>query len=383
MENYYTILGVDASVSQGELESRWEDEYNKIRRLVTHHNPSVAEEANHKLRMLEEARNILFDPAKRAAYTAGLADQKTSGLGDPSARSAPGPAPAALGGGYLASQPPPQQHLNVWTCPDCGERNAVGKSYCSKCGGLLAKNCPNCQNLNQLADVYCSTCGVDIEETIHEKKMAEEKRQQEERVRRERMTEEQERIAHGEKQRRNRNRLISLIVYGAIIGAIVFGVRWFQHKNAMEDLQRIEAAIYDQTFPNWIGSTIKVEVQRSAYSSVVGNPECTFRVLVKNTTAENIEIRYSAADIYVVDNLGNRYENAIDSSDNPIVEDEVWRRNENVGVLHASEIAVKIISSTGFSDAIQYFTIYMPEIHGERNISIVVPVSVILNWDTR
>lgn len=382
MENYYTILGVDASVSQGELESRWEDEYNKIRRLVTHHNPSVAEEANHKLRMLEQARNILFDPAKRAAYTAGLADQKTSGLGDPSAQSAPGPASAAPRGAYSVPPPPPQQDLNVWTCPDCGERNVVGKRYCSKCGGLLAKNCPNCQNLNQLADVYCSTCGVDIEETVHEQKMAEEKRQQEERVRRERMAEEQERIARREKQRRNRNRLISLIVYGAIIGAIVFGVRWFQHKKDVEDLQRIEAVIYDQTHPNWIGSTIKVEVQRSAYRSVVGNPECNFNLIIKNITEENIEVGFSVADIYAVDNLGNRYENDIDHSD-PMVEAEIWRRNESVGVLHHMSVYLDIYSPNGFSDAIQYFTIYMPDIHGERNISIVVPVSVILNWDTR
>lgn len=173
MENYYQLLGVTQTVSQTELETVWEDKYNEVRRLVTHHEPAVVEDANRTMRMLENARNILFDPEKRAEYTERLFGQGVSGLSDPTATPAPGiktpPSPGMQIGGQPA-QPaaPAPQRLDAWICPECQRENALGTQYCASCGNKIAKACPVCDTLDYLGNNFCPNCGANKEEAFQQ-----------------------------------------------------------------------------------------------------------------------------------------------------------------------------------------------------------------------
>ena len=46
MATYYEFLQVAPTASVAEIEAAWEERYNHWRRLVTHHDPQVVNEAN-------------------------------------------------------------------------------------------------------------------------------------------------------------------------------------------------------------------------------------------------------------------------------------------------------------------------------------------------
>ena len=72
MPNYYEILQIQPDAPAPEVEAACEAQYNRWRRLVTHHDPETADKATRALRILEQIRATLTDPAKRAAYDATL-----------------------------------------------------------------------------------------------------------------------------------------------------------------------------------------------------------------------------------------------------------------------------------------------------------------------
>ena len=54
MPNYYEVLKLLPTATRTEVEYAIEAEYNQWRRLVTHHDPKMVEQANRHLRVLEE-----------------------------------------------------------------------------------------------------------------------------------------------------------------------------------------------------------------------------------------------------------------------------------------------------------------------------------------
>ena len=135
MTTYYEILGLSPTASGAEIEAVLDTAYNKWRRLVTHHDPKVVEEANHSLRTLQQIRATLTDPAKRAAYDQSL---NVGGLADPEALlRAAQPAPATT-----PQTPPPapartEKRADAWVCRKCNMANAVGLQFCSDCGNEM------------------------------------------------------------------------------------------------------------------------------------------------------------------------------------------------------------------------------------------------------
>lgn len=177
-QSYYEILGVAPSAAVTEIETAYEDHYNKWRRLVTHHDPNVVTQANQALQTLEQIRTTLTAPDKRAAYDAGIGvGGAVGGLGDPDAVTS-----VLHQAGLLSrSMSPPTgararsvtgQRIDAWICPKCQTANAVGKLFCTECGQSIGRECPNCGQTIESRAEFCSECGVDVQATARAKQEA-------------------------------------------------------------------------------------------------------------------------------------------------------------------------------------------------------------------
>lgn len=51
--NYYEILNLQPTASSADIQTAFENQYNQWRRLVTHHDPKVVNQANQALQALE------------------------------------------------------------------------------------------------------------------------------------------------------------------------------------------------------------------------------------------------------------------------------------------------------------------------------------------
>jgi uncharacterized Zn finger protein (UPF0148 family) len=185
MPTYYDVLNVQPTASQAEIETAIETQYNQWRRLVTHYDPAVVNQANQSLQALETIRSVLTNPANRSVYDAGIgATGAVGGLADPAAflQMTPG-----------APMTPPAKPVmqtqsatvvagaTGWVCPKCQTPNAEGTRFCKRCGQALARECPQCGALSEVGAIYCSGCGTNFDEAIRAKERADyERRLQEE-----------------------------------------------------------------------------------------------------------------------------------------------------------------------------------------------------------
>lgn len=174
MATYYEVLALPPSASEPEIEAALDGLYTQWRRLVTHHDASVADQANQALRQLEAIRVTLLDTAKRAGYDAGIGVSGTvGGLADPEALlqsaavAAPAPPRPAARRPLRAAAPAPDQ-ASLWMCPKqgCGAENPPNTKHCFKCGLPLVRECPQCGKMKSLiATGYCGECGANYDTT--------------------------------------------------------------------------------------------------------------------------------------------------------------------------------------------------------------------------
>jgi len=173
MANYYESLKIQPSASTSEINAAIDEQYNQWRRLVTHHDPDVVNQANQALRTLEVMRSTLTNPDKRAGYDAavGLAGA-VGGLADPNlllqnlaAKPLMTP-PAGMGAQPAAAQasaaPPAKQ--NIWECYKCHADNPPHSVHCFKCGAELMRACPECNEVaSMVATKMCGKCGYNYD----------------------------------------------------------------------------------------------------------------------------------------------------------------------------------------------------------------------------
>lgn len=158
MATYYDELGVQATATTADVEAA----YDQWRRLVTHHDPAVAGEANQKLQTLEVARGVLTDPHSRATYDREL-QHGTAGLADPTAVPTPSPP-------VVSSTPPSTGETPIGVkcmSPTCGAINDVPDArFCLTCGASLVQTCPNpgCRFEMRGVFTFCPRCGCNVAE---------------------------------------------------------------------------------------------------------------------------------------------------------------------------------------------------------------------------
>jgi hypothetical protein len=175
MATYYEILKVPPTATTAEIEAALGIHYNHWRRLVTHHDPAVVNQANQALQALEMIRATLTDPEKRTVYDAAIGvNGPVGGLADPTVLLQPAtpvpPPPIAV---KTQSPPPPAitEQADAWVCPKCQRANAPGTPFCKQCGQKLGRKCPKCGKLTEALFSFCAFCGVDMDVFLREKQM--------------------------------------------------------------------------------------------------------------------------------------------------------------------------------------------------------------------
>lgn len=184
MPNYYELIELTPTATSPEIENAIDARYNQWRALVTHHDDKVRDQANQAMRMLEQIRATLTDPAKRAVYDEAIGVKgATAGLVDPT---------AVINMPHVTMPPPPRPPMpnptvgatgaagtvNAWVCPKCSVANGIGTRFCRNCGTALGRECPNCEKTIEAIAKFCPDCGVDVAKATFEKQIAEEKRRQ-------------------------------------------------------------------------------------------------------------------------------------------------------------------------------------------------------------
>jgi|APSaa5957512622_1039677.scaffolds.fasta_scaffold09831_4 hypothetical protein len=173
MPTYYEILNIQATATTTEIEQALDGQYGKYRRLVTHHDPNVVNQANLFLQTLEKIRDTLTEAGKRSAYDAAISSSLSGNIGVPIDSH-----PATLG--TASMEPPfafssvprklPPNHAPIqrnWVCPKCQAPNAINSQFCKKCGESLASPCPTCGQLVEKNAEFCTGCGVNIKQAHH------------------------------------------------------------------------------------------------------------------------------------------------------------------------------------------------------------------------
>lgn len=162
--SYYEALKISPTATADEIGAAYEQQYNHWRRLVTHHDPAMAERANQALRMLEKVRATLTDPAQREIYDAGLGlCGPVGGLGDPTAAPAATPRFAPPSRTRPAQPITENKPLDAWLCPQCGATSLMETRFCKGCGHSIGRDCPQCGQLIESTAPFCAHCGADVE----------------------------------------------------------------------------------------------------------------------------------------------------------------------------------------------------------------------------
>lgn len=162
MTSHYDLLGVSPSAPVQTIQAAFQQRYAEQLARVNHHDPQVAAQAQQMLRMLEEARTTLSDPARRQHYDTQLRSRGAAGgLADPQAMphvpmAAP-PAPSTVQAQAAPTSSPPR---SLWACPKCGTENQPNARYCPRCSQQLVRQCPEChEETSLLSTGRCSSCG--------------------------------------------------------------------------------------------------------------------------------------------------------------------------------------------------------------------------------
>ncbi len=172
MTTYYDILKLTTTATMAEIETALNAQYHQWRRLVTHHDPTIVNQANQELQLLEQIRETLTIPEERAAYDTSLNEDVAIGsLADPhhvqsKTTSFIPPSPNSTGAS-ITSPDNTITRTDIWICQNCRTPNTVGTMYCCECGAQVGINCPSCEHVIQASVKHCPMCGVDLKETLH------------------------------------------------------------------------------------------------------------------------------------------------------------------------------------------------------------------------
>lgn len=332
MANYYELLKVQPTASSTEIEAAIETQYNQWRRLVTHHDPNVVNQANQALASLQHIRAILTDPGKRAGYDAaiGLSGQSLGGLADPEAllsQASSAPTPIITPPGGIVRTPPASTsatkdvRLDAWECPKCKSPNPIGTRHCKKCGAQVGISCPKCNHLIDVNAKHCSECGADIQRELQQKKAAEEERAKLEALRKaeeikKQQEAEQARVAQTsvkQVQQKKSSRAKALWGVLGVIGICIClslaikPLSSLGKKPGVGIVNIIATPTPDPMVaalnPNWSNSNLSI----TTYLERAEEDYFYIGLTVDNLTTSSQIVTFLTSDVIVSDNLGNLY----------------------------------------------------------------------------
>lgn len=171
MTTYYEMLKIQPTASAAEVETAIQEQYDRWRRLVTHHDATVVNEANRSLAMLETIRGTLTNASRRSAYDAGIGLSGTvGGLADLDVilRDLDPTVTPPVPGFFKVPGAPSAATVSssLWICPkqECKADNPPHTRFCFKCGTELVRKCPECGAMTSLvATQMCGSCGYNYE----------------------------------------------------------------------------------------------------------------------------------------------------------------------------------------------------------------------------
>ncbi len=176
MPNYYEMLNIDHTATVQEIQVAIDEKYDQCRRLVTHHDPNMVNQANMALQSLEKIRETLLNQDRKSIYdeALGVSGNVVSGLMDPSmAGASPSvgmpvrvgvPVPRTL----PAHMPTGSAPLDGWHCSKCNSISQIGSLFCKSCGSEIGQSCPKCRTSFEKTAQFCPSCGVNPQQHIEE-----------------------------------------------------------------------------------------------------------------------------------------------------------------------------------------------------------------------
>ena len=184
MPTYYEFLQVDDTASVQEIQIALDQKYNECRRLVTHHDQDIVNQANMALQSLEKIRGTLLNTESKSVYdeTLGLSASQVGGLMDLDVSasqplSGASAVPSMLGGGpfqqtITPNKQPSNTPVDGWHCSKCNSISQSGSLFCKSCGAELGYPCPQCGTPVEHTAKFCPSCGVNPSEFIEEQERA-------------------------------------------------------------------------------------------------------------------------------------------------------------------------------------------------------------------
>lgn len=165
MPNYYEYLQVEPFASDQEIQAALNQKYEQCKRLSTHDDPTVAQQANLALQSLEKIKDVLLIPDRRAVYdetlglTPAVVDSPVISYAKPADE--PEVSPVIMQGNELTAQTAPSVGITErLKCENCNSLNPVGTRFCLDCGNEICSPCPKCGTLYEKSKEYCPACGV-------------------------------------------------------------------------------------------------------------------------------------------------------------------------------------------------------------------------------
>jgi hypothetical protein len=233
MTTYYDVLKISPSTSLAEVEKKIDDEYNHWRRLVTHHDLEIADQANKALRQLEQIRATLTDATERQRYDDSIGFQGSlGGLADPDIVAPKSSMDKALRVSKVSVQP---TSLDVWICKKCEAPNRIGLKFCARCGRQIGQECPNCQKMISMREAFCAHCGKNIGDFVREQEL-------EDAALKKRQLDEQRKLLENQTQRRakeitrQRQKDVLRFAFFVVIGIAVLSV-FLSRENEKRNLE--------------------------------------------------------------------------------------------------------------------------------------------------